>query len=111
MAGAAVGARRADPAVAAHVEAVLDHCMRQEDALGPQVVLDTVLAQQRLVTTLLAGTSGALRARLLSLLANICRFTGWVLYNLNDYAGAGYYYGQARTAAHEADDDACARWC
>jgi hypothetical protein len=88
------------------VEAVLDHCMRQEDALGPQVVLDTVLAQQRLVTTLLAGTSGALRARLLSLLANICRFTGWVLYNLNDYAGAGYYYGQARTAAHEADDDA-----
>lgn len=106
VAGAAAGTRRADPAVAAHVQAVLDHCMRQEDTLGPQVVLDAVLAQQRLVTTLLPGTSGALRARLLSLLANICRFTGWVLFNLNDYPGAGYYYGQARAAAHEADDDA-----
>lgn len=106
MTAAAAGTRRADPAIAAHAEAVLDHCMRQEDALGPQVVLDTVLAQQRLVTMLLAGDGGGLHARLLSLLANICRFTGWVLYNLNDYAGAGYYYGQARAAAHEADDDA-----
>jgi hypothetical protein len=103
---AADGTRRADPGIAAHIEAVLDHCMRQEDALGPQVVLDTVLAQQRLVTTLLAGTGGGLRTRLLSLLANICRFTGWILYNLDDYTGAGYYYGQARAAAHEADDDA-----
>jgi len=106
MTAAAAGTRRADPAVAAHAEAVLDHCMRQEDALGPQVVLDTVLAQQRLVTSLLAGASGGVHARLLPLLANICRFTGWVLYNLNDYDGAGYYYGQARAAAHEADDDA-----
>ena len=106
MASAAAGTRRAEPAIAAHAEAVLEHCMRQEDTLGPQVVLDTVLAQQRLVATLLAGASGGLHARLLSLLANICRFTGWVLYNLNDYAGAGYYYGQARAAAHEADDDA-----
>jgi hypothetical protein len=106
MASAAAGTRRADPAIAAHAEAVLEHCMRQEDALGPQVVLDTVLAQQRLVTALLAGAGGGLHARLLSLLADICRFTGWVLYNLNDYAGAGYYYGQARAAAHEADDDA-----
>lgn len=103
---AAAGTRRADPAVAGHAEAVLAHCMRQEDALGPQVVLDTVLAQQRLVTALLAGTGGGLHARLLSLLANLCRFTGWVLYNLNDFPGAAYYYGQARAAAHEADDDA-----
>jgi len=106
IAAAAAGTHRADPAVAAHVEAVLEHCMRQEDALGPQVVLDTALAQQRLVATLLAGTGGGLHDRLLALLANICRFTGWVLYNLNDFAGAAYYYGQARAAAHEADDDA-----
>lgn len=103
---AAAGTARADAAVVSHVEAVLEHCMRQEDTLGPQVVLDTVLAQQRLVATLLAGTGGGLHDRLLALLANICRFTGWVLYNLNDFAGAGYYYGQARAAAHEADDDA-----
>ncbi len=103
---AAAGTARADQAVAGHVEAVLEHCMRQEDTLGPQVVLDTVLAQQHLVAALLAGTGGGLHDRLLALLANICRFTGWVLYNLNDFAGAAYYYGQARAAAHEADDDA-----
>ena len=106
MTAAAAGAARADAAMAGHVEAVLEHCMRQEDTLGPQVVLDTVLAQQRLVTTLLAGTGGALHGLLLTLLANTCRFTGWVLYNLNDFAGAAWYYGQARSAAHEADDDA-----
>jgi hypothetical protein len=106
VASAATGTSRADPAVAGHIEGVLEHCMRQEDTLGPRVVLSTVVAQQHLVVSLLPGTTGDLRARLLSLLANICRFTGWVLYNLSDYAGAGYYYEQARTAAHEADDDA-----
>jgi len=104
---AASGACRADDSVVGHIEAVLDHCMRQEDALGPQIVLQTVLAQHHVVRSLLAGVSNEdLRARLLSLLANISRFTGWVLFNLNDFAGAEHYYAQARSAAHEADDDA-----
>ena len=97
---------RADEAIIGHIEAVLDHCMRQEDALGPQVVLETALAQRHLVCTLLPDAKEILRPRILSLLANISRFTGWVLFNLNDFAGAGYYYAEARSAAHEADDDA-----
>jgi len=104
---AASGAGRADDVVVGHIEAVLDHCMRQEDVLGPQIVLQTVLAQHYVVRSLLVGDSKEdLRARLLSLLANISRFTGWVLFNLDDFAGAEHYYAQARSAAHEADDDA-----
>jgi hypothetical protein len=104
---AASGRVRADAAVIGHIGAVVDHCMHQEDTLGPQVVLETVLAQQHLVRSLLAdGAKENVQARLLSLLANISRFTGWVLFNLNDFTGAGYYYAQARSAAHEADDDA-----
>lgn len=98
---------RVDEAIIDHIEAVLDHCMRQEDVLGPQVVLETVLAQRHLVRSLLPdAATDVIRSRMLSLLANITRFTGWVLFNLNDFTGAGYYYSEARSAAHEADDDA-----
>lgn len=104
---AAGGPYRVDEAVVGHIEAVLDRCMRQEDTLGPRIVLETVLAQHHVVRSLLAGSQDeGIRTRLLSLLANISRFTGWVLFNLNDFGGAEYYYTQARSAAHEADDDA-----
>lgn len=104
---AASGANRVDETVIEHIAAVLDHCMRQEDTLGPRIVLETVLAQHHVVRSLLADNPpDAIRTRLLSLLANISRFTGWVLFNLNDFSGAEYYYAQARSAAHEADDDA-----
>lgn len=97
---------RADEAIIGHIEAVMDHCMHQEDQLGPQVVLETAMAQRHLVQTLLPDADSALRPRMLSLLANISRFTGWVLFNLNDFNAASFYYGEARSAAHEADDDA-----
>jgi hypothetical protein len=98
---------RVDEATVGHIEAVLHHCRRQEDALGPGPVLETVLAQHHLVRSLITGAqSYHLRERLLSLLANICRSAGWMLFNLNDFTGADYYYAQARAAAHEADDDA-----
>ena len=81
--------------------------MRQEDVLGPQVVLETVLAQRHLFVPLLPdAATDVIRSRMLSLLADVTRFTGWVLFNLNDFTGAGYYYSEARSAAHEADDDA-----
>jgi hypothetical protein len=97
---------RVDEATIGHIEAVLHHCRRQEDTLGPQAVLETVLAQHQLVRSLLPAAPDALRDRLWSLLANICRSIAWMLFNLNDFRGADYYFAQARTAAHEADDDA-----
>ncbi|GAA1279380.1 hypothetical protein GCM10009677_37290 [Sphaerisporangium rubeum] len=104
---AAADPSRVDDATVGHIEAALRHCMRQEDALGPQAIVATVLAQQHLVTSLLsAGVDDRMRGRLLSLLADIRRCVAWMLFNLNDFRGADYYYAQARNAAHQGDDDA-----
>ncbi|MFI6451557.1 hypothetical protein ACIBF6_08370 [Streptosporangium amethystogenes] len=97
---------RVDAEAVEHVETILRHAIRQEDILGPQAVLETALAQHGLVHRLLAGTADEdLRRRLMSLLADIARFIGWSLFDSGDFAGAEHYYGQARRAAHEADDD------
>ncbi|MFC6084404.1 hypothetical protein [Sphaerisporangium aureirubrum] len=104
---AAADPSRVDEATVGHIESALRHCMRQEDALGPQAIVATVLAQQHLVTSLLsAGVDEHMRGKLLSLLADIRRCTAWMLFNLNDFRGADYYYAQARNAAHQGDDDA-----
>jgi hypothetical protein len=102
---AALGEGPVDESVVAHMTAVLRHLRLQEDTLGPQVVLRTALAQLDVARTLLAGNpSPRVRPQLLSLLAGIARFTGWLLFDLNDLKGAGHYYGMARSAAHEASD-------
>jgi hypothetical protein len=97
----------ADESVAVHMTEILRHLMRQEDTAGPQVVVGTVLAQYEVARQLLAsGPSPAVRTQLLSLAANIARFTGWLLFDLGDYKRATHWYEVARSAAHEADDDA-----
>ncbi|WP_248960388.1 hypothetical protein [Sphaerisporangium perillae] len=98
---------RVDDATLGHIEGVLRHCMSQEDALGPQATVATVLTQQHLVVSLLSsGVPEHMRGKTLSLLADIRRCTAWMLFNLNDFQGADYHYAQARNAAHQADDDA-----
>jgi hypothetical protein len=99
---ALVAPRRVDSAVIDHIEAVLWRCMRQDDTLGPQSALDTVLAQRALLRTLLAEAPEQTRDRLLSLYANTSRFAGWLAFDLNNYAAASDYYEAARTSAHEA---------
>lgn len=76
--------------------------MRQDDALGPQAAPATVLAQRDLVRELLSSTGGPVRDQLLSLLANLSRFAGWLSFDLADYGAADGYYEVARTAAHDA---------
>ncbi|MET8155243.1 hypothetical protein ABZT47_02640 [Sphaerisporangium sp. NPDC005289] len=98
---------RVDEVTLGHIQAVLRHSMRQEDTLGPHAALATVLAQQQLVVSLLsAGVPEHMRAKTLSLLADIRRCTAWMLFNLNDFRGADRHYARARDAAHQADDDA-----
>lgn len=98
------GQHRVDESVVGHIETVLWAAMRQDDALGPQAVLDTVLAQRRLARTILADCPAALRARLLSLFANLSRFAGWLCFDLSDLDSAAHFYEQARIAAHEAEN-------
>jgi tetratricopeptide (TPR) repeat protein len=95
---------RVDGTVVEHVDAVLWRCMRQDDALGPQAALDTVLAQRRLVRNFLPEAADPLKDRLLSLYANLSRFAGWLSFDLGNYDAASEYYETARSAAHEAHD-------
>ncbi|MGH3907330.1 MAG: hypothetical protein ACRDTE_24610 [Pseudonocardiaceae bacterium] len=95
---------RIDPQTIEHLDAVLWHCKRQDDALGPRGVLDTVLAQRELVRSLLPQCPATLRPRLLSTLSNASRLAGWLSFDLNDFTSAGYYYDDARAQAHEAQN-------
>jgi hypothetical protein len=97
--------RRVDATVVDHIEGVLWRCMRQDDTLGPQAALDTVLAQRNLTRALLPEAPEApeaLRARLLSVFSNLSRFAGWLCFDLKDFASAAFYYEEARIAAHDA---------
>ena len=97
---------RVDETVIEHIEEVLHHCLRQDDALGPQAALDTILAQRALVQTMLMECPSRLRPRLLSVYSDLTSLTGWLSFDLNDFDSAWYYYEQARTAAHEAHSSA-----
>jgi tetratricopeptide (TPR) repeat protein len=98
--------RMIDEATVAHIERALYHTMRQEEALGPQAVMQSALAQQSLIRVLLGDCPGGpLHARLLSLHSDATRFIGWSLFNLNDYDAAARQYELARSAAHEAGSD------
>ncbi|MGH3854909.1 MAG: hypothetical protein ACRDR6_15710 [Pseudonocardiaceae bacterium] len=91
-----------DSRVIDHIETILQHCQRQEDALGPQAVLDTVLAQRQLVRTLLTGCPTLLRPRLLSVHSSMSTSAGFYFFELDDDASAMHYCDQARAAAQEA---------
>lgn len=95
---------RVDNQVIDHIAAVLQRCRRQDDALGPQAVLDTVLAQRSLVRGLLPDTPAPVRDRLLSVYGDLSRHAGWLSFDLNHHDAAASYYEAARTAAHEARD-------
>ncbi len=95
---------RVDAKIIEHIEAVLWHCRCQDYALGPHAVLNTVLAQRDLARVLVDECPDALRPRMLSALSNASRHAGWLSFDLNQFDHANYYYEDARTLAHEADN-------
>ena len=108
LAAAVKAPRRVDAAVIGHMEQMLTCCIRQDDAVGPQAVLDIVLVQLDLAASMLAECPAELRPRLLSLYADQSRVAGWLYFNMSDFASAAFYYEQGRSAAHEARNIALA---
>lgn len=103
--GAVLGESAAvDAAALDHTQALVLACRRQGDVLGPQVALQTVLAQRQMIAGMLKGTHGPLRERVLSLYAEVTQLAGWSLFNLGRYEDADRWYHQARVLAHEAED-------
>lgn len=102
VAKAIVLPRRVDGQVIDHIETMLQHCKRQEDALGPQAVLHTVLAQRQLVDAFLTECPDSLRPRLLSVYSNMSTSVGGYFLDLGDAVRGMHYKDQARAAAQEA---------
>lgn len=95
---------RVDVQTIEHIETVLWRCQRQDDALGPQAALDTVLAQRNMARLLVRECPASLRPQMLSVLSNASRHAGWLSFDLNDFESARYYYEDARALAHEAEN-------
>ncbi len=93
---------RVDANVIDHIEGVLQYCKRQEDALGPQAVLHSVLAQRELVNSLLGECPDELRPRLLSVYSSMSSSVGFYCFDLDDADSAMRYCDQGRAAAQEA---------
>jgi transcriptional regulator with XRE-family HTH domain len=108
IADVAAAPGRVDETVIGHVEEVLQRCRLQDDVLGAQATLDTVLAQRGLVQAMLLECPDRLRPRMLSVYSDLSRQTGYLAFDLKDLDGAWYYYEQARTAAHEAQNNVLA---
>ncbi len=106
LAGGLAVPSRIDAATIDHIEAVLWHCKRQDDLLGPQTALHTVVAERDVIRWVLVDCPQQLRPRLLSVLSSASRMAGWLSFDIGDHESAWFYYEQARNAAHEAKNGA-----
>jgi len=78
---------------------------KQNSALGPRVTLPAVLAQRNVMARLAKSAPAQLRARVVSVHAELSQIVAWQLFNLCDYRSAEHYYHDARTSAHEVEDN------
>ncbi|MBM9507810.1 hypothetical protein [Actinacidiphila acididurans] len=96
--------RRIDAVTIAQAESGLKGFRMQGDVLGPHVALQTALAQRKVIGEFAANAPSHLRPRVFSLYAELSQLVGWELYDIGDYRAAAYYYDDARTAAHDAEN-------
>ncbi|MGV9678550.1 hypothetical protein ACWDSJ_24995 [Nocardia sp. NPDC003482] len=100
--------RRADAAVLDNIETMLNQARLQDDRLGPQAAIRTILAQVDIVQALVAGPNDLLERRLKSLQSKISTSAGWQLFDLGRTASAEEHFETARGLADEIGDDAAA---
>lgn len=94
---------RVDAQVVQNLAAILAYNKRLEDKLGPCQVLDTVIAQHRLVHRLLAGDCADHLRKPLSLVdSNMASAIGGYLVDMGHPQEAKGYFEHARAAAHDA---------
>ncbi|MGH3873409.1 MAG: helix-turn-helix domain-containing protein [Pseudonocardiaceae bacterium] len=102
--------RRVDTHVVNNLATTLAYCKRQEDTLGPCEVLDTVLAQHRIVRHLLGGCPDGLRKSLSLVDSNMATAIGGYLISMDQPDAARRYLERARRAGHDARNPASAAY-
>jgi DNA-binding XRE family transcriptional regulator len=111
VAQALASPRRVDARVVNNLATTLAHCKRQEDTLGPCEVLDTVVAQQRIVPHLLKGGCPTRLRQPLSLVdSNMAVTIGGYLISMGQPDAAQRHFEHGRRAGHDARSSACAAY-
>ncbi len=111
LAQAVASPKRVDTRVVHNVAATLAQCKHLEDSLGPCEVMDTVVAQHRLVRRLLdGGCPDRLRQPLSVVDSNMASAIGGYLIDMGDHSLAQRYFHHARKAGHDAGNPACAAY-
>lgn len=77
---------------------------RQGNALDPQLTLWSVLGHRDVARGLAKSAPSELQQCAISVYAELTRLAGWLCFNLGDYRSAQYYYDEARSAAHDAQN-------
>lgn len=111
MAQALDAPHRVDARVVNNLATTLAYCKRQEDALGPCEVFDTVVAQHRIVRHLLkGGCSEEWRRSLSTVDSDMATAIGGYLIDMSQFDRAQRYFEHARRAGHDARNPACAAY-
>ncbi|MDT3399066.1 hypothetical protein RKE29_20865 [Streptomyces sp. B1866] len=95
---------RLDGLTLTQAEEALPQYRKQGDLLGPHVALHIALAQREVIGSFVAHAPDDLKPRVLSVYAELSQIVGWQFFDLGDYRSAQYYYDDARTAAHDAEN-------
>jgi hypothetical protein len=103
---------RLDAQVVKNLAVTLAVCKRQEDALGPCQVWDTVIAQHGLLHRILAASDcpEKLRKPLNLVDSNMAATIGGYLIDMGQPEAASRYFAHARHAAHNANNTAYATY-
>ncbi len=102
---------RVDAHVVENLAMTLTRCKRLEDTLGPCEVLDTVVAQHRLVRRIVAGGCPANLVKPLKVVeSNVASAIGGYLIDMGHPDVAKGYFEKARRAGHDAGNPACAAY-
>jgi hypothetical protein len=103
--------RRVDAHVVENLAATLAYCKRLEDKLGPGEVLDTVIAQHKVVRRLLEGGCPERLHKPLSLVdSSMASAIGGYLGDMGQSESAKRYCEHARRAGHDAGNPASAAY-
>lgn len=87
-----------------YCEAVASILRRQGDVLGPQLALHSAIGHRDIARGLAKSAPSALQQWAVSVYGELTQLVGWLCFNMGDYRSAQYYYDDARSAAHEAQN-------
>ncbi|MGH3829665.1 MAG: hypothetical protein ACRDRS_04320 [Pseudonocardiaceae bacterium] len=87
-----------------YCERVIPGLRKQENALGPQLTLHSAIGHREMVQRLAQAAPVEFQQRAVSAYAELTQLVGWLCFNMGDYPSAQYYYDDARSAAHDAQN-------